>query len=71
MITLFQTLHTLGYVVVHRVEDRMTALKNEETGASAVEYAILVGILAAALVIAIGTFKDKLVGVFNAIKFTS
>ena len=70
MVTLFQTLHTLSYVVVHRVDDRLTALKNDEKGASAVEYAILVGIIAAILVTAVTLFGGKLKDAFGEISFT-
>ena len=70
MVTLFQTLHTLGYLVIDRVDDRMAALKNDEKGASAVEYAILVGIIAAILVVAVAAFGTKLSNAFNSINFT-
>ena len=69
MVTLFQTLHTLSHVVVHHVDDRLAALKNDEKGASAVEYAILVGILAAIIVTAVGLFGDKLASAFGGISF--
>jgi len=71
VVQLFQTLHTLSYVAADRVADRMRALKDDDKGASAVEYAILVGILAAALVVTIGLFKDKLNSVFSSINLTS
>ena len=64
MVTLFQTLHTLSYVV----SDRVKALKDEK-GASAVEYAILVGIIAAILIVCVGAFGTKLSTAFNAISF--
>ena len=67
MVTLFQTLHTLSYIAADRVTDRLQALKDDEKGATAVEYAILVGILAAGLIGIIALFRDKLSGVFNSI----
>jgi len=70
LVTLFQTLHTLSYVVVHRVDDRLTALKNDEKGASAVEYAILVGILATAIVLAVTAFGKRIGELFEGIKFS-
>ena len=60
MVTLFQTLHTLSYVAADRVTDRLKTLKEDETGASAVEYAILVGAIAAALAIAAVTLSGKI-----------
>jgi pilus assembly protein Flp/PilA len=65
LITLFQTLHTLSYVVT----DRVKALKDEK-GASAVEYAILVGIIAAILVVCVAAFGGRLSAVFNTIKLS-
>ena len=70
MVTLFQTLHTLSYITADRVTARMQALKNDEKGASAVEYAILVGIIAAALIIVVGTFGTRLKTAFNSIVFS-
>lgn len=67
MVTLFQTLHTLSLVTADRVTDRLTALKEEETGASAVEYAVLVGIIAAVLVIAVTALGGRITAAFNAI----
>jgi pilus assembly protein Flp/PilA len=60
VVTIFQALHTLTYVVA----DRAQAVK-EEKGASAVEYALLVGLIAAAVVIAVGFFDDKLIALFT------
>ena len=39
----------------------------DESGASAVEYALIAGLMAAALVAVIGTFKDSLTGLFDKI----
>ncbi len=55
MVTIFQALHTLTYVVA----DRAKAVK-EEKGASAVEYALLVGVIAIAVVTAVAAFGTKL-----------
>ncbi len=62
MVTIFQALHTLTYVVV----DRAKAVK-EEKGASAMEYALLVGLIAIAVVTAVGIFSDKLETLFTNI----
>jgi pilus assembly protein Flp/PilA len=62
VVTIFQALHTLTYVVA----DRAKAVK-EERGASAVEYALLVGLIAAAVVTAVAVFDEKLLGLFKAI----
>ncbi len=42
-------------------------LKREEKGASAVEYALLVGLIAAAVVVGVGFFGDKLNDLFKNI----
>jgi pilus assembly protein Flp/PilA len=62
VVTLFQTLHTLAYVA----GDRMKALKDEK-GASAVEYAVLVGVLVAAIAVAVGLFGNKIAAAFNGL----
>jgi pilus assembly protein Flp/PilA len=67
VVTLFQTLHTLSYVAADRVADRLQALKDDEKGASAVEYAILVGIIAAGLVVAITALRGRMIAMFNTI----
>jgi pilus assembly protein Flp/PilA len=67
VVTLFQTLHTLSYVTAGRVADRLQALKDDEKGASAVEYAILVGIIAAGLDVAITALRGRMIAMFNTI----
>ena len=62
MTTLFQALYTLSFTTV----DRVKAIR-EEKGASAVEYALLVGLIAAAVVLAVGVFSGKLSALFSAI----
>ena len=66
MVTLFQSLYTLSLVAGERVSGRVASLK-EERGASAVEYALLVGLIAAAVVLAVGVFGDKLNDLFTNI----
>ena len=66
MVTLFQSLYTLSLVAGERVSGRVTALK-EERGASAVEYALLVGLIAAAVVLAVKVFGTKLNDLFTNI----
>jgi pilus assembly protein Flp/PilA len=66
VVTLFQSLYTLSLVAGERVSGRMTSLK-EEKGASAVEYALLVGLIAAAVVAAVALFSDKLSALFTNI----
>ena len=66
MVTLFQSLYTLSLVAGERVSGRVTSLK-EERGASAVEYALLVGLIAAAVVLAVKVFGTKLNDLFTNI----
>lgn len=42
-------------------------LWKDESGATAIEYALIAGLMAAALVAAIATFKDSLTNLFNTI----
>jgi pilus assembly protein Flp/PilA len=65
--TLFQALYTLSVTA----GDRVAALKDEEKGASAVEYALLVGILAIVVVAAIYVFGGKLETLFNGISLST
>ena len=67
MVTLFQTLHTLSYVAA----DRLKAVKDDQKGASAVEYAILVAVLAAVVVAAVYVLGDKITALFNSVSFTT
>ena len=66
MVTLFQALHTLSFVAA----DRLKTVK-EEKGASAVEYAILVAVLAAVVVAAVYVLGGKITDLFNSIGFTT
>ena len=66
MTTLFQALYTLSFATV----DRVKALREDERGASAVEYALLVGALALVVVAAITLFGQKLTTLFNGITLT-
>jgi pilus assembly protein Flp/PilA len=60
VLNLFTALQTLAFTTADR-------LKSEEKGASAVEYAILIGLIAAAVVAAATAFRPMLVGLFQNI----
>ena len=60
MLNLFTALQTLAFTVSDRI-------KSEEKGASAVEYALLVGLIAAAVVAAVTIFEPMLTGLFQNI----
>lgn len=45
----------------------LTSLWEDESGATAIEYGLIAGIMAAVLVTVLGTFGDKLQGLFGAI----
>lgn len=55
------------YVMSLDLGDRLKALKEDEKGASAVEYALLVGLIAVAVVAAVTLFKGKLNTLFTNI----
>jgi pilus assembly protein Flp/PilA len=65
--TLFQALYTLSFTAT----DRIAALKDEEKGASAVEYALLVGVLAVVVLTAILAFGDKVSTLFGGISLST
>jgi len=67
MTHLFQTLFALTVTAGDRVESHVRDLKARETGASAVEYALLVGAIAAAVVAAVALFGPRLNSLFNSI----
>ena len=67
MVQLFQTLHTLSYVAADRVSDRLRTLKEDEKGASAVEYAVLVGLIVVGLVLVITAMTGRLRAVFTSV----
>ncbi len=59
MLSLIATLHTLGFNLKNRL--------NDEKGATAVEYGIMVGLIAVGIIIAVGTLGDTLSGFFTSI----
>lgn len=67
MTNLFQTLFALTVATADRLGDHMKDLKQRETGASAVEYALLVGGIAIVVVGAVKLFGPKLNSLFTNI----
>jgi pilus assembly protein Flp/PilA len=63
VLNLYTTLHVLAF----SVSDRLKALKEDQRGASAVEYALLIGLIAAAVVGAVAVFGPKLKSLFDGI----
>lgn len=55
---LVASLHTLGFTVPAR-------LRREEAGATAVEYGIMVALIAVVLIVGVGAFGDDLNTFFN------
>jgi pilus assembly protein Flp/PilA len=68
MTHLFQTLFAMTVTLGDRVEGRLGDLKQRETGASAVEYALLVGALVAAIVAGLAVFGPKLTAAISNIR---
>jgi pilus assembly protein Flp/PilA len=64
VLKLYTTLHVLAF----SVSDRMKALKEDERGASAMEYALLVGLIAVAVVAAVAVFGTKLKTLFDGVE---
>ncbi|MHA7295301.1 Flp family type IVb pilin [Arthrobacter sp. HLT1-21] len=60
MVSLFATLHVLGIKATER-------LRREETGATAVEYGLLVGLLAVVIVTLMAVFGPQLQAAFTSI----
>jgi len=49
------------------MKDLLKALWSDESGASAIEYALIAGLIAIILILALsGDFKDKFLGLFGA-----
>jgi pilus assembly protein Flp/PilA len=57
------SLHTLGYTV-------QTRLRREETGATAVEYGIMIGLIAVVLIAIVATLGGQIAGFFEEISGT-
>ena len=53
------------YDVVNYVRIRLTAMCKTERGASAVEYGLLVALIAVAIILAVTTLGGALKGIFN------
>ena len=47
------------------MKDLMMQLWQDESGQDLAEYALLLGLIALLLVVAIGTFRDAIAGLFN------
>lgn len=60
MLFLIATIQTLGFNLKNR-------LNNNEKGATAVEYGIMVGLIAVVIIIAVTTLGTKLNGLFNSV----
>jgi len=53
-----------------KIAAKLTALVESETGASAVEYALLVGLIAVAVIVAVSTLGGNLAHAFNSVATT-
>ena len=53
------------YDVVNYVRVRLTAMARTERGASAVEYGLLVALIAVAIIVAVSLLGTNLSGIFN------
>ncbi|GAA3323779.1 Flp family type IVb pilin [Paeniglutamicibacter sulfureus] len=61
MLHVYATLQTLGF----RIKNR---LQRDETGATAVEYGIMVGLIAVVIVGVVGFLGDDLLGLFEDVR---
>ncbi|MDP9982090.1 pilus assembly protein Flp/PilA [Pseudarthrobacter oxydans] len=59
MLSLIATLQTLGFTAKNRLRD--------EKGATAVEYGIMVALIAVAIIVAVGLLGDQLITLFNSV----
>ena len=55
-----QILHVKATNAVYRAQRRLRCLGNDESGASVIEYAILLGVIVGAVTVAVGTFGDNI-----------
>lgn len=60
MLSLYASLQTLGFKIKNR-------LQKDETGATAVEYGIMVGLIAVVVIVAVTLLGNQLNGVFEGI----
>lgn len=60
MLALIVTLQTLGFTAMNRLR--------EEKGATAVEYGIMVALIAVAIIVAVTALGTQLASLFNTIK---
>ncbi|WP_427172029.1 Flp family type IVb pilin [Arthrobacter sp. 92] len=60
MLSLIATLQTLGFTAMNRV-------RGEEKGATAVEYGIMVALIAVAIIVAVGLLGGQLNSIFQGI----
>lgn len=60
MVSFFATLHVLGHKAAQR-------LRREETGATAVEYALMVGLIAVVLIAGVTVFGEQLTTFFTGL----
>jgi pilus assembly protein Flp/PilA len=60
MLALIVTLQTLGFTAMNRLR--------EEKGATAVEYGIMVALIAVAIIVAVTALGTQLAALFNTIK---
>jgi len=60
MLSMIASLHTLGFTI-------KTRLQREETGATAVEYALMVGLIAVVLIGGLTVFGPQLSTFFNGL----
>lgn len=47
--------------------DAVDRVRNEDTGATAVEYGIMVAFIAAGIILAVTALRDALIGLFNTV----
>lgn len=60
MLSIYATLQTLGFKIKNR-------LQHDETGATAVEYGIMVGLIAVVIIVVVTALGGQLTGLFQSV----
>ncbi len=52
---------------MRRLRELLQRLRDDESGVTAIEYGLIAGLIGAVLIVALGTFGDRIENVFDAL----